>query len=167
MIIIGIDPGAKTGGICSLSDLGIVLSLDIMPPLQELVCFIDYVETPRHCFIEKAQSFPKQGIASAFNYGDHFGQLQGILIALRIPYTLVAPGTWSKVMLSGTKEKDKPKDRNITAAQRLFPGVNLVADGCRKPHTGMVDALLIAEYGRRSLGPVRGLPVKDLLAVND
>lgn len=152
MVIIGIDPGKATGGIAILGvDDGIWVS-----PMPGMIELADWLERypGAHVFLEKAQSFPKQGIASAFNYGDHFGQIQGIVIAFGMPYTLVPPARWSKVMLQGTKLKDSPKARNIEAARRLFPNVKLVAEDCRRPHSGMVDALLIAEYGRRSLGVV-------------
>lgn len=155
MIVIGIDPGTTSGGWAIITDTFIEVS-----PMPDILSFADMLEDTKkvakrgehalHVFIEKAQSFPGQGISSAFNYGCHFGELLGVIAALVIPHTLVHPAKWTKVMLSGTKAKDKPKARNIEAARRLFPEVNLVADGCRTPHTGMVDALLIAEYGKRS-----------------
>lgn len=41
---------------------------------------------------------------------------------------------------------------SIKKAQELFPDVSLLAsDRCKRPHDGLADALLIAEYGRRRL----------------
>ena len=147
--VVGCDPGL-TGGLAFLRKD----SIDVvaMPSIQEFAALLlDHGDL--HVFIEKAQSFPKQGIASAFNYGTHFGELLGVLVAYKIPHTLVPPRTWTKVIHAGTKDGDT-KTRSIEAAQRLFPGVSLVPEGSKgkKPHLGIVEALLIAEYGRRTLG---------------
>jgi crossover junction endodeoxyribonuclease RuvC len=151
-MILGIDPG-KTGGVAILENDGRIVVAYTMPSMQELhtelMCYdIDM------CYVEKAQSFPGQGIASAFTYGDHFGQLQGLLIALHLPYELVPPVTWSRAMLAGVAEPrsaekkiKKDKTRNFEAARRLFPDFEALRKN--KPHTGITDALLLAEWGRR------------------
>lgn len=160
MIIMGIDPGAKTGGV-SYCDYDIIVNrysyIDVrpMPPSSDLGDLFDSLK-PDLVYIEKAQSFPKQGISSAFNYGDHFGQLQGLCIAFKVPYVLVPPRNWTKGILLGTKTKDSPKKRNIEAARRLFPQVSLVAEGCRVPHMGIVDALLIMHFGRLQFSTLSG-----------
>ncbi len=156
-MIVGIDTG-KTGGIAQLMHNGEIVWATSMPSMQELVEELCILRDSSACglfvFLEKAQAFPGQGVVGMFNYGDHYGQLQGILIALRIPYELVPPQTWTKSMLSGTvaprsaeKKIKKDKSRNIEAARRLFPTLEELRKA--KPHTGIVDALLIAEYGRR------------------
>ena len=52
--------------------------------------------------------------------------------------------------------RDSPgegKARNIKAAMMLFPDQALLAtERSRKPHDGLADALLIAEYCMRSMG---------------
>jgi hypothetical protein len=35
--------------------------------------------------------------------------------------------------------------------ENLFPGVQLVRKGCRTAHDGMAEAILMAEYGRRTI----------------
>jgi hypothetical protein len=152
--IIGIDPG-NNGAIASLA--GDKVEVDIMPvTIREVSVLLAEYFGPsgdgHHVFIEKAQSFPKQGIASAFNYGVHFGELLGVLAAYSIPHTLVPPKTWTRVMHAGTKDGEA-KARSLEACQRLFPKVSLLATPrCKRAHDGLVDALLLAEYGRRSLG---------------
>ena len=102
--------------------------------------------------VEKSQPMPPKmpggGIA---NY--HRGVARGfewMLAGLGIPYQLVAPQTWQKVMHAGTPGGDT-KQRSIIAAQRLFPGVNLKRTSkSRKDDDGMAEALLMAEYGRRT-----------------
>lgn len=92
---------------------------------------------------------PKQGIVSAFTYGDHFGAIRGMLVALGLRHVLVAPREWTKELHKGTTA-ETPKLRSLQAAQRWFPKTNLLAtERSKKAHEGLVDALLIADYGRR------------------
>ncbi len=157
MIIIGIDPGLK-GALATLSPSytktnGVRVELKVMPEsMAEVIAHLEWHangEGAAHVFIEKAQSMPRQGISSAFNYGTHFGHLLGIIQALGLAHTQVGPRTWTKAMHLGTFP-DEPKKRSLEAAQRLFPDIKLTAtDRSKKPHDGLVDALLIAEYGRR------------------
>ena len=106
---------------------------------------------PQMVYLEKAQAMPKQGVSSVFTYGDHFGQLQGILISLGIPYQLVTPQAWQKTMFAGTATTLKPKKRALIAATRLYPHQDWRAhEGCRVAHDGIVDAALLATYAWRS-----------------
>lgn len=147
-ITIGIDPG-QTGGIAVLPS-GFT---EVMPDIWEFKRIMEFQADfeNAHVYIERAQSFPKQGVSSSFNYGRHFGELLGILIAFGIPHTLVPPATWTRVIHAGTKGGD-PKARTLEAVRRLFPNKNLCATArSTKPHMGIVDALAIAEYGRRQM----------------
>jgi hypothetical protein len=57
---------------------------------------------------------------------------------------------WQKLMHAGLTGDDI-KQKSIIAAKRLFPGVSLKrTERCRKDDHGKADAVLIAEYGRRS-----------------
>ena len=104
----------------------------------------------KHCILEKSQAMPKQGVSSTFKFGRNFGIIEGTLSALGIPFTLVRPTEWCKVIHEGTKAGGDPKARSRMAVSRLFPNVDLKAsDRCRIQHEGMVDAILLAEYGRR------------------
>jgi len=93
----------------------------------------------RFAILESVHSMPKQGVASSFSFGRGFGLWEGILVALGIPYLLVAPQTWKAVML-----RDMPKDKNAAKIQasRLWPELGRLSDG-------EAEALLMAEYGRR------------------
>jgi len=159
-VILGIDPGV-TGGLASISKGQVALS-----PFKSLAKEFDYWQATEvikkqwgrggehrieHAFVEKAQAMPKNGAVGMFKYGAGFGCLIGILTTLGVPFTLVPPRTWTKVMHEGTSG-NKPKERSKQAVQRLFPMVDLTLDGqFKKPHEGVIDALLIAEYGRRKL----------------
>ena len=145
--ICGIDPG-KSGGIAFIApSTGALAWLLPMPSMVDLARILDDTH-PSLVILEKAQSMPKQGIASAFNYGEQFGIIQGFLIALQIPHQLVTPRDWQKEMFKGCKTSDPPKKRALMAVQRIYPQANLLAtERSRMPHDGIIDALLIAKWG--------------------
>ena len=157
-MVVGIDPGQK-GAVVTLSPSGTIVDARPMPDLselagylQELVQWSRHEHVPVHVWLEKAQSMPKQGIASAFNYGRHFGELLGAVVTLGLPHTLVPSSTWTKTMHAGTAAGDA-KTRSLEAARRLAPQETFKVAHSRavKPHDGLVDAFLIAGYGRRQL----------------
>lgn len=100
------------------------------------------------CVVEHVNAMPGQGVTSCFSFGQNFGFILGLLTAFRIPYELVRPLKWKKEF-SCTSDKNT----SIEVAQRLFPGVDLRrTPQCRKPHDGVAEALLLAEWGRRHHG---------------
>ena len=149
MKIIGIDPGQK-GAICILIDGAAIFypmpkTPDYLAEIIKAHCKGQY-----HVFVEKAQAMPKNGAVGMFNYGRGFGEILGILAYHKAPFTLVHPRTWCKIMHQGTSADGTAKDRSLSAAKRLFPNTNLFRSlRCKKPDDGFIDALLIAEYGRR------------------
>ena len=99
-------------------------------------------------FLEAASARPGQGVSTMFKFGRVYGLAEGGLAVLRIPYELVNPAKWTKTMLAGVEGDGKA--RNTVAAKRLFPSLDLRANPkCKVPSAGIVDAILIAEYGRR------------------
>lgn len=103
--------------------------------------------------IEKAQPLPPRmgGSAANFQRGLSFGLWQGLLVGLGISYQVVTPQAWQKAMLAGIAASDT-KQAAAIAAQRLWPGIDWRrSDQAKKPDEGLVDAALIAEYGRRCL----------------
>jgi len=152
MNIIGIDPGRNSGGIANILD-GELIFIQPMPPLKELHEFLQAMcSTNGYVFVEKAQVFFKDGKQGAFSYGQHFGEIIGILTAIKAKYILVPPKAWQKVMFVGSETDLKPKQRSLVISDRLFPKQNFLASQrCKKPHMGMIEAALIAEYGRRTL----------------
>ena len=101
--------------------------------------------------IEAAQAMPGQGVTSMFSIGKGYGLWLGLLAGLGIACETVHPRRWSNAMLADVNKGDTKAAAAVVAA-RLFPLLNLRAtDRCRKPHEGMVDALLIGEWKRRQL----------------
>ncbi len=156
MIFIGIDPG-KTGGVAVLNEEGDVVEVEVM---KDLTWFCGYIKSLTEkknekamIFIEKAQAMGIKinGTVSIFTYAQHFGELIGTLQTLGVPHEQVPPITWCKVMHVGTVG-DRPKIKSRMAAQRIFPSENFKnpdAPRSTKDHEGIIDALLIAEFGRR------------------
>ncbi len=94
---------------------------------------------------------PGQGVVSMFSMGYGYGLLLGVIVALEIPYTLVAPQTWKKAMLFDMPARDKAA--SLARAKQLFPTMS----GEIGKHHGKAEALLIAEYGKRLLLGQKGL----------
>ncbi len=156
-MIIGIDPG-RSGAVCVMNTKGQIVLTYTMPDsigglVEELRLYSytsrDLYDEIHHVYLEKAQAMPKNWAVGMFNYGVGFGEILGMLAALKIPHTLIHPRTWTKVMHQGTKA-GKPKERSLEAVRRLYPGYSLLAsDKCKKPHEGIIDAILIAAFGLR------------------
>jgi len=100
------------------------------------------------CFIEKQRPFPKQGVLSTFHLGEQQGLVEGILLALNIPYESIYPQQWQKEF-SIIRSKNT-KFASYEKASSLFPGAKLKTERGRILD-GRADALLIAEYGRRRI----------------
>lgn len=97
-----------------------------------------------HIYIEKSQSMPGQGAPATFNYACSYGIIRGICIGLQIPYTLIHPATWKRVMM---KDMDKGKDAAIVRAKQLFPALSSEIG----KHDGIAEAILIGYYGEKNL----------------
>jgi crossover junction endodeoxyribonuclease RuvC len=96
--------------------------------------------------IEKVGAMPKQGVASVFTFGYGFGVWIGALAALEIPYQLVTPQAWKKLLMAG---EPKEKDASRVVARRMWPSQTEESLSRKKDH-GRADAALLAEYGRRT-----------------
>lgn len=156
MNYIGIDPGL-TGAVAIIGSSDIVFSdipiLNVLTGkknkpeynIAEMVRMIkEIIKNDQRSFcvgIEKVHAMPKQGVTSSFNFGKGYGIWLGIISAFEIPYTLITPRAWKKVMMEGMgKEKDASRLRAIQLFPQCAQELNL------KKHHGRADALLIAEY---------------------
>lgn len=155
MTVVGIDVG-KTGGLCAMSLLPAPEQAALVyEPWTDPYRFADFLEhfKPKMVFVEKVSARPGQGVVSMFSFGIRFGEILGVLAAMNQPHQLVPPATWCKAIHAGCKA-GKPKERSLEAIQRLFPGYDFRdpdSPRSKKKHPGIVDAVLLAEYGRRQL----------------
>ena len=158
MIYVGIDPGLS--GAVAVINEDFVINLYDCPTLKvgkknepdtlgmsRILERVAFTRAGLVVGIERVHSMPDQGVASTFKFGMGFGVWLGILASLKLSHELITPQAWKKVMMSGMpKEKDASRQR----ALQLFPAS---ADDLRlKKHHGRADALLIAEYMRRTHG---------------
>lgn len=95
--------------------------------------------TPKHVYTEAINSFG-MGRQSAFNFGQGYGVLKGVLSTLDIPYTIISPAKWKKHF-----NLNRDKDASRLLATRLYP--KNAKDFLRKKDDGRAEALLIARYG--------------------
>lgn len=150
MLVFGIDPGAEGAvAVGGERDIHTVELLKEVTP--DWIRQVHHGVSHCHVYLEKAQAMPGQGVSSMFNYGVGFGTIIGWLEALKLPYTLVTPREWTKELHKGCTG-ETAKEKSLMAARRLFPMMKLEAsERSRKPHAGIIDALLICEYGRRQM----------------
>lgn len=153
MIYIGIDPG-KSGGFAVINDKSPDKPSAFPWDDAEFVSAMGGLRIIREttgneikCCLEKVGAMPGQGVTSMFSFGKSAGFIEGVLAANKIPYQLVPPQTWKKSFSLNSN-----KQTSIEVCQRLFPDVSLYrTERCKKPHDGMAEALLMAEYARRKL----------------
>lgn len=144
---IGIDPGAS-GGYAAIHEL----KAETFP--WDNIKFCNYMADIESAYqvefavVEKVGAMPQNGSVSMFSFGKAAGFIEGVLLALCIPYQLVPPQKWKKAFSLGS---DKAK--SIEVCERLFPNVDLHrTERCTTKHDGMAEALLMAEYARRISG---------------
>ena len=157
---IGIDPGLQ-GGITFIEESEIVTAF--MPTillgkkraLDNLTLsriFSGYDPVKCYAILEEQHAMPKQGVVSMMSIGYGFGALKQCLVDFGIPHEVVRAQVWQKEFgISGRKGNTKAQALQI--CQSLFPDLNLLAtERSKKPHEGIVDAVLIAEFAKRRYG---------------
>ena len=154
MTHIGIDPGLS-GAIAVLTDDS--LQIHDMPVMtvdrngkakrqvsaNELAELLNlYAGKDCHVYVERVSAMAGQGVTSVFSFGRSFGMIEGILAALKMPVTFVAPATWVKGVGRGPG-----KDASRSRAMELFPEYQHMFK--RVKDDGRADAALIAHWGRK------------------
>jgi len=98
---------------------------------------------PGHVFVEIAQAMPKQSSYSTGIFFMTYGVVLGVLAALQVPYTPIAPATWKRQLGGIPAEKDAARAR----ASQLMPYASPFWP--RKKDDGRAEAALIAFWGAR------------------
>ena len=79
---------------------------------------------------------------------DSYGAIRGVLESRGIRHHRITPQQWQKNMLPGCAKGDT-KPAALLRAKQLWPAESWLATArSTKPHEGLIDAALIAEYGR-------------------
>ena len=140
MIYVGIDPGVS-GAVAFLPSHGSPWFVPNKDTLRDLADELMTVSEDNLvlAMIEIVHSSPQMGVKSAFTFGQSYGRLEAVFIALNIAIDRVRPVAWQKALQCMSKG-----DKNVTKAkaQELFPNTKIT-------HAN-ADALLIAEYCRRN-----------------
>lgn len=92
---------------------------------------------PELAVIEKVHAYPKQGVSSAFRFGQALGTAEGVIAGCKIPIKYVSPAAWKRsYRLSSDKEEARMR------AIQLFPHISDRLS--RKKDHDRAEALLIA-----------------------
>lgn len=158
---IGIDIGKK-GAIAVINEN----SIDTFPmPMTKdevdigSLFFILATNSPEntHIIFEKLGVIYGSSKQTAFSMGYQMGLVEAFCVAMEIPYTAVRAKDWQKEMFKHTTVINKPgktskdtKAMALVTIKRLFPTLSLTYGKTNKPHDGLIDAVLIAEYARKN-----------------
>lgn len=159
MIYIGIDNGL-TGGLTALSDYpGPPIAMAVMPTRGkakgnevDAVAIWNWLrmmgDTNKLNVILETPGKHSPGAQALCSMWDSYGCIRGILESRGIRHHRITPQAWQKVMLVGCKAGDT-KPAALARCRQLWPGESWLATArSTKPHEGLIDAALIAEYGR-------------------
>jgi hypothetical protein len=150
-LIIGVDVGAS-GAIAEFWPGNKIMVHPMMeqPDLRDYFAEVARIASLEglvlHCFIEQVGGYigrPQPG-SMMFKFGFGAGFIHGLLAANHITTHLVTPQKWQKGLsgVDGLKGPDRKRALRAEAARR-FPNVKTTLSTC--------DALLIAEYGKRTI----------------
>jgi hypothetical protein len=97
--------------------------------------------------LETPGKFSK-GVLSICSMWDSYGVIRAILETRGIRHHRIAPSVWQSKMLIGCA-KGGTKPAALAVARRLWPDESWTkSERCKKPHDGIIDAAIIAEYSR-------------------
>ena len=147
MQFIGIDPG-KAGGIASMAADGSDVKTWKMPEtvkdLAGLFLQLSIGRGSKTCCMEIVASRPGQSVRSMFTFGQHYGQLEMVVVAhgLRLERGRPQEGQKTFQLITGKEvTKTKKKNKHKAKAQELWPDITVTH--------ALADALLICEWIRR------------------
>ena len=93
---------------------------------------------------------PGQGVTSMFSFGQRYGELIGLAVALQLPITLVTPKEWQSLLKIKTSDKlTKPQRKKeiAKAISLIFPQAYSLITGSKGGiKDGVSDAISIAYY---------------------
>lgn len=162
-IYIGIDNGL-TGGLVALSDHpGPPIEMIVMPTrgktkgnevdAKEVYFILSAISgglSGRITVILETPGKHSPGAQALCSMWDSYGAIRGVLESRGIRHHRITPQAWQKKMLPGCAKGDT-KPAALAKARQLWPQENwLATPRSTVAHGGLIDAALIAEYGRIS-----------------
>ena len=167
MLYIGIDCGLN-GGIAAVTDTGHVSFMETMPVLskgkgneidilrcKEIIVNLLIVHPDAKATIENPGGHaPSAAGLRSMTYS--FAVMKTIVVMRRIPHQEVLSQKWQSKFWTKQKTakgtKFDTKGAALSVATRLFPNVDFRKnERSSKAHDGIVDAVLLAEYGRLTM----------------
>jgi hypothetical protein len=155
--VIAIDPGQSGAIVWYNGDEFLLFKMPLKDKVEKEIDFYAVRKILKmypgvHVFLERAAPHA-MGSKHAFNYGRGFAALEIAIMTSKNPVTYIEPSKWCKVMHAGISSDLKPKIKSNKAIERLLPKIakKIPKNKNGKMHDGFVDAILIAEYGRRTL----------------
>ena len=157
-VYIGIDNGL-TGALVALSDHpGPPIELIVMPTRgkakgnevdgNEIWKFLSTYNVDTLTVILETPGKHSPGVQALCAMWDSYGVIRGVLESRGIRHHRITPQAWQKVMIPNCAKGDT-KPAALQKARQLWPDETwLATPRSSVPHTGIVDAALIAEYGR-------------------
>ncbi len=157
-IYIGIDNGL-TGGLVALSDHPGPPIAGIPMPTRgkskgnevdawEVMRWLSQFDLSSSTVILETPGKHSPGAQALCSMWDSYGAIRGVLESKAIRHHRIGSQTWQKKMLPGCAKGDT-KPAALLKARQLWPDEAwLASPRCTKPHDGMIDAALIAEYAR-------------------
>jgi hypothetical protein len=93
---------------------------------------------------------PQWGTKGNWATGNHNGTLTTFVRQNGIRAAAITAKEWQRELLAGFRPNGcDTKTAAKAAAKHYFPGVSLIAPGCRTEFDGFADALLMALWGKR------------------
>lgn len=153
MKYIGCDPG-KDGGLVIINDemelvfkskfpmIGSDYDIKAMDDL-----FKEISQESCHMVIEDVHAIAGGSAKANWSFSRGKAILEVLAIVNEIPFTMVKPKEWQKVIHQGIPKQAKAKDMTLMAIQRLYPDFDLrKSERSIKPDEGIYDALAMAHY---------------------
>jgi len=155
--VVGIDPGLRGAIVVMETESGFVTDRIMLS--DEILTTYRYLHTLKKRYptlfvaLEKPQVIKgRSSLVGSFTMGRNFGALEAAIRLLYVPCQIIPPQTWTSEMHKGA-DGPGPKEKSLSIAKRLWPWEKFVfnEEKQRKPHDGIVDAMLIAEFVRRRI----------------
>lgn len=163
MIVAGIDPG-KGGAIAALREDAAVLLLEDAPLLRvgtkqeydlgrmaDLLRYVQALDPAAVIAVERVWVRPGEGAVGAMTFGEGSGIWLGATSALNLRLERVTPMRWRRAVMDGLP---KGKGSSMQRARELFP--DQAEKLAKKKDDGRAEALLIAEFARRTFNRAGG-----------
>lgn len=122
---LGVDPGWNKGALAVIGEDGGLIDVCRLSQLtpSELSDWVCAWAGGRELVaaVEKVGTMPGQGVSSSFKFGRGLGRIEGLLVALGVPYEEVPPRAWQTGLVPAGLDKQDRKRALKAATQQRWP----------------------------------------------